>query len=69
MSKYYVNKNAQPVSGDHEVHVTGCASMPESYNYIDLGEQATSTTAVQKAKTYYSDSNGCAHCCPACHTT
>lgn len=69
MPRYFVNKNAQPVSGDHEVHVAGCSWMPHEYNRIDLGEHLTCVTAVQKAKTYYSDTNGCAYCCPACHTT
>lgn len=69
MPRYYVNKNAQPVSGDHEVHVVGCAWMPQAHNCVDLGEHLSCGTAVQKAKHYYPDSNGCVHCCPACHTT
>ena len=69
MASYYVNRNAQQVSGDHEVHKDGCTWMPEPGNRIYLGEFPDCKPAVVKATEHYKDSNGCAHCCPACHTT
>lgn len=71
MPYYTVNKNAQPGSGDHEVHdlasTKGC--LPSSVNRRDLGYYASCSGAVQAAKNYYSDVNGCYYCAYACHTT
>ena len=68
MALYYVNKNAQS-NGDHEVHKSDCDRMPNPENKIYLGDFTTCTPAVRKAKEYYEQSNGCAHCSSACHTT
>lgn len=68
MAKYYVNRNAQPDSGDHEVHKDGCSWMPRIENRILLGDFASCAPAVKKAKDYYNDVDGCVHCSPACHT-
>ena len=68
MDKYYVNKNAQS-NGDHEVHKTGCTYMPNIDNRIYLGEFTSCHGAVAKAKKdYYPTADGCAYCCPQCHT-
>lgn len=69
MAQYYVNRNAQPVSGDHEVHREECSFMPQLQNRVPLGEHNTCQTAVAAAKRIYPDSNGCAFCSPECHTT
>lgn len=66
MASYYVNNKSQS-NGDHEVHVTSCRYLPSDRTY--LGEHASCTTAVTEAKKRYSQSNGCATCCPACHTS
>ncbi|HEX8392938.1 MAG TPA: hypothetical protein VF665_11320 [Longimicrobium sp.] len=67
-SKYYVNDEAQ-ANGDHEVHKTGCAWMPEK-NRTYLGEFDSCEGAVTKAKkTYPRTANGCYYCSNACHTT
>jgi len=66
MTKYYVNKNAQP-NGDHEVHETGCSWMPDEQNRTYLGDFASCTSAVAEAKKTYPTADGCAHCSPACH--
>ncbi len=66
MSRYYVNNRAQN-NGDHEVHTTGCNYMPS--DKIDLGDHDNCRSAVQRAKTYYNQSNGCYHCSNACHTS
>ncbi|KAB2967374.1 MAG: hypothetical protein F9K15_13405 [Zoogloea sp.] len=69
MSAYYVNKNAQPNSKDHEVHKEGCTWMPESQNRIYLGDFSNCRDAVKKAKQFFSDTNGCYYCSNECHTT
>lgn len=66
MASYYVNNDSQS-NGDHEVHVTGCVFFPSDRIY--LGEHSSCNAAVTEAKRYYSQSNGCATCCPACHTS
>lgn len=65
MEYYYVNKNAQP-TGEHEVHKSGCKWMPSEK--INLGQFSNCKDAVEKAKTYYSNVDGGAHCCSSCHT-
>lgn len=69
MANYCVNKNAQS-NGDHEVHnlEAGCSFLPDASNRLALGNHANCSTAVQKAKQTYSQSNGCAYCASACHT-
>ena len=68
MSRYYVNKNAQP-NGDHEVHTTGCSWLPKIENRIYLGEYYYCSSAVTEARKHYSQVNGCYFCCNSCHTT
>ena len=69
MPYYYVNKNAQ-TNGDHEVHQTsGCPTPAAPHNRIDLGYHTSCHSAVQAARQYYSQVNGCYHCSNACHTT
>ena len=67
MKKYYVNKNAQ-TNGDHEVHDQYCNFLPKVENRIYLGEFSNCSSAVSKAKEYYSKVNGCYYCCNDCHT-
>lgn len=70
MPNFIVNKNSQS-NGDHEVHNTtsGCDYMPAKANQKDLGWHLSCDGAVIEAKKTYSQSNGCAYCCPVCHTT
>ena len=68
MALYYVNKNAQS-NGDHEVHKTGCSWLPKIENRIYLGVFSSCSPAVTKARSHYTQVNGCAHCSPACHTS
>ena len=67
MPNYYVNSHAQ-ANGDHEVHTETCIWLPNSQNRISLGNYTNCSEAVSKAKTYYSQSNGCKTCSNACHT-
>jgi hypothetical protein len=66
MAIYYVNDAPRPNQKEHEVHKTGCSKMPN--HKTNLGEHATCQSAVAKAKTIYTDADGCALCCSACHT-
>lgn len=72
MARFVLNRNQQP-NGDNEVHnaTTGCIWMPEPQSQINLGEYSTCHGAVVYAKSMYGNAriNGCAYCCPACHTT
>lgn len=68
MSKYYVNTKAQ-ANGDHEVHKDGCSRMPLASNRHYLGEFSSCRQAVEKAKQYFSTSDGCYYCCKSCHTS
>lgn len=65
--RFYVNKYAQP-TGEHEVHRSNCAWLPDAENRIYLGDFATSQAAVKEARKYYSCVDGCKHCCPESHT-
>lgn len=71
MPNYCVNIKAQPGSDDHEVHDLdsrqGC--LPAPANRRALGFFADCRAAVRAARAWYDDVNGCARCCPACHTT
>lgn len=71
MPEYCVNKQAQSDSGDHEVHdlasEKGC--LPDPENRRNLGTFATCGEAVEAAKGYYDDVNGCYYCANNCHTT
>ena len=65
--RFYVNKYAQP-TGEHEVHRSNCAWLPDAENRIYLGDFATSQAAVKEARKYYSCVDVCKHCCPESHT-
>ena len=66
--RFYVNTNAQP-NGDHEVHRSTCAWLPDVENRIYLGDFATSQAAVREARKYYSQVDGCYYCCTESHKT
>lgn len=69
MDPYCVNRSEQ-TNGDHEVHnlAAKCPFEPAPSNQIALGSHATCRSAVEAAKSYYRQSNGCAKCSPNCHT-
>ena len=66
--RFYVNKNAQN-NGDHEVHRATCSWLPDEENRLYLGDFITSQQAVNQAKKYYTQVNGCYYCCPETHTS
>jgi len=63
-----IKKNAQ-ANDDHEVHTASCTYLPNPENCLYLGSFDSCHGAVKKAKKYYSQSNGCYYCSPACHTS
>ena len=67
MALYYVNKNQQ-ANGDHEVHLSACAWLPEPENRIYLGSFETCRPAVSEATKHFTQVNGCYYCANACHT-
>lgn len=69
MGAYYcVNKNSTMNPGwHHEVHTVSHADELGIANRISLGYHANEILAVQAAKAYYSDADGCAICCPSAH--
>lgn len=66
MYRYCVNTNAQ-ANGDHEVHKDICLSLPSLVNRKDLGYCGSDEEALRKARQYYQNADGCAHCCPRIH--
>jgi len=70
MARYCVNMNAQPITGDHEVHnlSSGCNHLPDTSNQLSLGEHSNCQSAVLAAKRIYPRADGCAYCCPQCHS-
>ena len=66
--RYYVNNTAQ-ANGDHEVHKLGCYWLAQAVSTRDLGLHDTCSSAVRAAKVFHPQSNGCATCIPACHTS
>lgn len=65
MENYYVNNVAQS-SGEHEVHKEGCTYFPSNRTY--LGYFLNCQEAIQKARTIYSNVDGCYTCARPCHT-
>ncbi len=65
---YYVNKDDTHNPGlHHEVHTLKHLLEMKILNYITLGEYDNEKDAVESAKKYYSDADGCAICCPKAH--
>lgn len=68
MPYYCVNKNQTMNPGfHHEVHTQEHAAQLRIRDTIYLGWFAEEVSAVQRAKLYYADADGCATCCPRAH--
>lgn len=65
--KYYVSKIAQN-NGDHEVHHESCIWLPALNHRTPLGEHDSCHSAVDLARRYYDQVNGCKFCSKSCHT-
>ncbi|MGL4410526.1 MAG: hypothetical protein ACRCTF_00065 [Bacteroidales bacterium] len=66
MDYYCVNINVQS-TGEHEVHTNSCRFLPDFSFREGLGVFSNCSDAIEKAKEYYSNVDGCSYCCPACH--
>tara|TARA_R110002072_G_scaffold303135_2_gene495230 strand:- start:20393 stop:20596 length:204 start_codon:yes stop_codon:yes gene_type:complete len=64
--RFYACKVEQS-NGDHEVHTTTCIFLPIKENRISLGEFFDCSDAIEKAKDYYEQVNGCFFCSRLCH--
>ena len=65
---YYVNKETTGNPNyNHEVHTEDCYRLPSVLNRVYLGYFNSCLAAMSKAKTIYSNVDGCAICCPECH--
>ena len=65
---YYVNQlTAGNPNNNHEVHTQDCYFVPSESNRIYLGSFSSCMDAVQVAKNFYTNVDGCATCCPNCH--
>jgi len=61
--------NAQ-ANGDHEVHrADNCPTPANEANRQYIGTFDSCHQAVVEAQKVYAQSNGCANCSPACHTS
>ena len=60
MDLYYVHDGVDN-KGQHEVHKYSCSWLPNDKTF--LGYYSNSKEAVAKAKTIYTNSDGCCHCC------
>lgn len=61
MARYYVRKR-QELNGCHLVHKFGCPFMPDHENRIPLGNESDWRHAMEEAKKYYINVNGCYFC-------
>ena len=70
MINYYVINNNQTTNPGlhHVVHTLEHAATLGITNTTSLGYFTNEIDAVQKAKLYYRDADGCAICCPDAHT-
>jgi sortase (surface protein transpeptidase) len=68
MKKAYYVSDVADDKGDHEVHIVTCDRLPSAVNRSYLGEHDYCYTAVQAAKNYFTQVNGCKYCNLACHT-
>lgn len=66
MAMYYVNDNPQ-TSGEHEVHESDCAWLKFVKSKTFLGFHEHCSAALQSAKSFYVNVDGCAFCCSSCH--
>lgn len=69
MSTYYIVNNNQTRNPGlhHEVHTIEHANQLGITDRIILGFFTNEVDAVQRAKIYYADADGCAICCAKAH--
>lgn len=71
MATFIINKNRQ-TTGEHEVHNASvpCTHMPDVENQVLVGNFIDCHGALNAARNANPSLSidGCAYCCPACHT-
>ena len=68
MKYYFVNQNQTSNPGwHHEVHTNECYWGKMVTDRRELGYFNNGVEAVNAAKYYYSDADGCKDCCPEAH--
>lgn len=68
MANYYVDTTPQ-ANGRHEVHTDACEHFREMKGPQHLGEFHYCKTAIEIARSYYSQVSGCGICSPECQDT
>ncbi|WP_292587862.1 MULTISPECIES: hypothetical protein [unclassified Mesotoga] len=63
---YYVDDSAKP-AGEHEIHTEHCERLREVKSKTMLGDFVNCFGALQKARDFYQNVDGCAYCCSECH--
>lgn len=67
LKKYYLNVKPQE-TGEHEVHNEFCPWLKFTAKLKYLGDFNSCTEAVEEARKYYSNIDGCKACSSECHT-
>ena len=70
MATYIVNKNPDN-NGFNEIHrKNNCNHLPNPENQITIGDFSSCSAALAHAKQTWRENkfDGCAYCCPECHT-
>lgn len=66
LEDYWVD-DAPQLNGDHEVHTERCVRLPKYDRRTSLGVHGDCWDALEKAKLYYLQVNGCKRCSRGCH--
>ena len=67
MTRYFVNRNAQ-ADDEHEIHTQYCPFVPRRpENRVPLGRFTRCQDALEVARRYYTQVDGCAICSPTCN--
>ena len=67
LKHYYINRRAQ-LTGEREVHAEDCVYLPDIMNREYLGMFESPQKAVEEARKYYFNVDGCYFCCYPAHT-
>lgn len=65
-AEYWVSDEAL-LNGTHEIHDHACARLPPEMRRTSLGVHIDCWDALEHAKMFYNQVNGCPECTPICH--
>ena len=63
---FFVSKKVDN-NNEHIVHSSNCDYLPLPISRLDLGELYSCESAMERAKEFFENSNGCIHCCLLCY--